>query len=148
MDIIIRKGTRDDLSAVYGLVKELALYEKAPEAVKSSVEDYHKAWDSKLIDTIVADAEGELIGMAIFYDTFSTWRGKMLYLEDFVVKEQFRGSGVGSKIYERFLQEADERNCTMVKWQVLDWNVHAIRFYEKRGATIEKDWYNVKKFLK
>ena len=147
MNIEIRKANREDLPAILDLVVELAVFEKEPEAVTASLEDYQVAWDSQLIDCIVAINEGRVVGTALFYDTFSTWKGKMLYLEDFVVKEAYRGHGIGKLIYDRLFAEAEERKSILVKWQVLDWNEGAVRFYERQGATIEKEWWNVKKYL-
>jgi len=140
----IRKAKRADLASIYQLVVELAIFEKEPEAVKATLEEYQQSWDDRLIDVIVAEQEQEIVGIALYYETFSTWRGKMLYLEDFVVKDSFRGSGIGSKIFDAFIAEAHRRKCKMVKWQVLDWNHGAIQFYERKNATIEKGWWNVK----
>jgi len=147
MNIEIRKAKREDLTAILGLVVELAIFEKEPDAVTATLEDYQKAWDTQLIDAIVATDGETVIGTALFYDTFSTWKGKMLYLEDFVVKESYRGHGIGKLIYDRLFQEAEERKSILVKWQVLDWNEGAVRFYERQGATVEKEWWNVKKYL-
>lgn len=147
MKIEIRKAIREDLGAILELVVELAVFEKEPEAVTATLDDYHKAWDSGLIDCIVATDNGKVIGTALFYDTFSTWKGKMLYLEDFVVNEAYRGKGIGKMIYDRLFAEAEERKSILVKWQVIDWNEGAVRFYERHGATIEKEWWNVKKYL-
>jgi len=144
MSIDIRKGKKDDLNAVFSLVKELAEYENEPDSVKTTADYYVEQFEKKLFSTIVAEKDGEIIGIAIFYDTFSTWRGKMLYLEDFVVREAYRKTGVGQLIFDAFIQEAHDRDCKMVKWQVLDWNTPAIKFYEKNEATIEKEWWNGK----
>lgn len=140
----LRKAIYEDLPSIYNLVVELAIFEKEPDAVKATLQDYQEHHKNGLIDIIVAEDEGAIIGMALYYDTFSTWRGKMLYLEDFVVNHAYRGKGVGSLIYDEFIEEAKRRKCTMVKWQVLDWNDGAVRFYEQKGATIEKGWWNVK----
>ena len=143
-NIVLRSANRSDMEAVLGLVRELAVFEKEPEAVKSTIDDYNSAFDSGLIGSIAAFDKEVMVGMTLFYDTFSTWRGKMLYLEDFYVKPNYRGSGIGSKLFDAVIQEAKNRNCTMIKWQVLDWNSSAIDFYEAKGATIEKEWYNGK----
>lgn len=147
MEIEIRKANREDLAGVLELVVELAVFEKEPDAVTATLGDYQTAWDSGLIDCIVATNGDKVVGTALFYDTFSTWKGKMLYLEDFVVNEAFRGKGIGKKIYDRLFAEAEERKSILVKWQVLDWNEGAVRFYQRQGATIEKEWWNVKKYL-
>ena len=140
---IIRKGNRADLKEVYDLVVELAIYEKAPDAVSASLEDYYNAFDSGAIDILVATEAGSVLGMALYYNTFSTWKGKMYYLEDFVVKENHRGRGIGAKLFEAFLDDAKQNNCKLVKWQVLDWNQPAINFYEKYGTRFQKEWLNV-----
>lgn len=142
--MIVRKANRNDLDGVYQLVNELAFYEKEPDAVKSSLEDYQKAFDENLISCHVAEEEGTIIGMALYYMTFSTWKGHMLYLEDFYVKEQFRSEGVGQQLFDAYINEAKSRGCNMVKWEVIDWNEKAIKFYERNGATIEKHWWNGK----
>lgn len=138
----IRKVASDDLESVYKMVEELAIYEKEPEAVTSDINDYKSAFESGLIDVIVADYMNEIIGIALFYETFSTWKGKMLYLEDFIVKQSFRGKGIGQLIFEQFIVEAKSRKCNLVKWEVLDWNEPAINFYKKYGTTFKTDWTN------
>jgi len=143
-NINIRAAKREDLEKIRQLVVELAVFEKEPDAVKATLFDYEAAFDSDLISSIVAEDGLDIIGMTLFYDTFSTWRGKMLYLEDFYVQPTSRGKGVGLALFDAVLNEAKARNCNMMKWQVLDWNKGAIDFYEKKGATIEKDWYNGK----
>ena len=140
----IRKATRADLNGIYQLVVELAIYEEEPNAVKSTLEDYQKAFDENLISAHVAEENGVIIGMAVYYMTFSTWRGHMLYLEDFYVTESHRSSGVGQILFDAYIIEAKSRGCKMVKWEVLDWNTKAIKFYERNGATIEKQWWDGK----
>ena len=145
--IQIRKAQYRDLDQILYLVKELALFEKEPTAVTATLETYQEAWNSKLIDAIVAEENNQVVGMALFYDTFSTWKGRMLYLEDFVVAESHRSRGIGKLIFDELFLEAERRKCILVKWQVLDWNSGAVKFYEKYGATIEKEWWNGKKYL-
>lgn len=142
--MVIRKAQINDLSGVYQLVKELAIFEEEENAVKAKLEDYQKAFREDLISAHVADLNGEIIGMALYYMTFSTWKGNMLYLEDFYVTEKYRSSGVGQQLFDAFIEEAKSRGCKMVKWEVLDWNTRAIKFYEKNGATIEKQWWDGK----
>lgn len=144
LNMKLRKATYEDLPAIYNLVVELAVFEKEPDAVKATLQDYQEQFKNELIHAIVAVDNEIIVGMALYYDTFSTWRGKMLYLEDFVVNQAYRSKGVGSLIYDEFIEEAKRRKCTMVKWQVLDWNEGAIRFYKQKGATIEQGWWNVK----
>lgn len=143
----IRKALHSDIPAIFALVQELAEYEKAPEAVITSVVTYLNDFEAGIFEAIVAEYQNEVIGTAIFYMTFSTWKGKMLYLEDFVVKETHRRFGAGQLLFDSFLQIAKEKGCSLVKWQVLDWNEPALKFYEKNNAIIEKEWWNGKIFL-
>jgi len=143
-NLILRRGQKTDLQRVYGMVKELALFENEPEAVISTVDDYILAFEEGLISLIVAEKANDVIGMALFYDTFSTWRGKMLYLEDFYVKPAHRSLGIGDMIFDAVIEESLNRKCKILKWQVLDWNTGAVKFYERKKATIEKNWWNGK----
>lgn len=140
----IRKGTRGDLSAVHELVRELAIYEKAEHEFTATLSDYQADYEAGIFQTIVAEQDGEVVGMALYYMTYSTWKGRMLYLEDFVVREHFRRQGIGQLLFDAFLAEAKVRGCRLAKWQVLDWNRPAVQFYEKQAATIEKGWWNGK----
>lgn len=148
MQIEIRKARKTDLVAIHNLVRELAIYEDAEAEFTASLSVYEESFESGLIDAIVAEVEGEVVGMCLFYLTFSTWRGRMLYLDDFVVKESHRQAGIGQLLYDELLEEAKRLDCFLAKWQVLDWNKPAINFYEKNKAIIEKEWWNVKVFLK
>lgn len=140
----IRKGEVKDLPAVLDLVHELASFEKEPQAVTTTLADYENAFDQRIFEFLVVEVEQKVVGMALYYMTFSTWKGKMLYLEDFVVKKEFRNLGLGKALFTAFQQEAVKQGAILTKWQVLDWNVDAIRFYEREGAIIEKIWYNCK----
>ena len=144
MRINIRKGYKEDLKAIYDLVYELAVYEKEPDAVTATLEDYQRDFADGLFETLIAESEGRIVGMALFYLTYSTWKGKMLYLEDFVVKESHREKGIGQLLFNAFIEEARSKNARLAKWQVLDWNTPAVKFYEKNKATIEKNWWTVK----
>ena len=150
MNIQIRKATLDDISAIHALVHELAVYENAPEQHTATVEEYKRDFEAGIFESQVAvDTEGgQIVGMIFYYMTYSTWRGKMLYLEDFVVTEKYRTYGVGQMLFDTFLEVARQKDCFLTKWQVLDWNTPAVKFYEKNQAIIEKEWWNVKIFLK
>ncbi len=142
---IIRPARATDLSAIYDLVTELAIYEKEPDAVLATLEDYQRDFADGVFEAQVAVDENEKVfGMTLYYLTYSTWRGKMLYLEDFVVSQEQRRSGAGELLFNRVLEVAKEKNCRLLKWQVLDWNKPALNFYAKYNATIEKDWWNGK----
>lgn len=147
MDINIRKATLQDVAAIYGLVKELAIYEKEEHAVTATLEDYLRDFVDEIWDSIVATKDNEIVGITIFFNTYSTWKGKMFWLEDFVVTEAYRRTGVGQMLWDAIIAEAKATNCVMMKWQVLDWNEPAIAFYEKNNAIIEKNWYNGKIFF-
>ena len=143
----IRPGNADDLPAVHELVRELAIYEKEEAAFTATLEDYRRNFAAGVFEYIVAETEGEVVGMCLYYLTWSTWKGRMLYLDDFVVRERYRRTGLGQRLYDALLARAAELDCRLVKWQVLDWNEPAIRFYEKNDAVIERGWWNVKVFL-
>ncbi len=140
----IRTATASDLPAIYDLVTELAIYEKEPDAVTATLEDYQRDFAEGVFESQVAELDGVVIGMTLYYLTYSTWRGKMLYLEDFVVSQTHRRTGAGELLFNRVLEVAKEKNCRLLKWQVLDWNKPALDFYAKHNATIEKDWWNGK----
>jgi len=140
----IRSATASDLPAIYNLVTELAIYEKEPDAVIATLEDYQRDFAEGLFECQVAEQDGVVIGMTLYYLTYSTWRGKMMYLEDFVVSQSHRRSGAGTLLFTRVLEVAKEKNCRLLKWQVLDWNKPALDFYAKYNATIEKEWWNGK----
>ena len=134
----------EDLSDIFSLVKDLANYEKEPEAVTTDLVEYKRCFEEGVFEAILAKKEGTTIGMALYYTTFSTWKGRMIYLEDFIVKEPFRKLGVGALLFDRFIAISKEKDAKLVKWQVLDWNSPAVNFYERKGATIEKNWWNGK----
>ena len=142
--LIIRKGIESDLQDIHRLVGELARYEHGEAEFTATLLDYIRDFRDGVFQTLVAESGGRIIGMALYYLTYSTWKGTMLYLEDVVVEEYHRRHGIGHKLFRAFLEEANQLNCRLVKWQVLDWNEPAVRFYKKIGATIEKDWWNGK----
>jgi GNAT superfamily N-acetyltransferase len=147
MKILVRKATLSDVPDLHALVRELARYEKAEEAFTATLDEYREDFNNGVYQALVAEAGGQVVGMALYYMTYSTWKGKMLYLEDFVILESHRRMGVGGRIFDAFLEEARELGCKLVKWQVLDWNRPALDFYEKYQAISEKEWWNGKLFL-
>ena len=144
---IIRKATRNDASDILSLVRELAIYEKAEDQVTASLSEYENFLSDGKIFANLAIIDNEIVGMVLYYETFSTWRGLMYYLEDFIVKEAYRKQGIGEKLMNSFMNEAKMAGAKLVKWQVLDWNEPAINFYKKMGCIIEDEWWNVKKFI-
>ncbi len=147
MDIRIRIAQKEDIPAIHQLVRELAIYEKEEAAFTATLEDYYQDFTDHVFEAQVAIADNQVVGMILYYMTYSTWKGKMLYLEDFVVQEAFRGKGIGQKLFDAYLDTARAKGCRLTKWQVLDWNQPAIDFYEKNKAIIEKEWWNAKIFL-
>ena len=145
MNFTIRKGNIKDASAILGLINELALFEKEPEAVLVNVEDIkHDGFgENPLFQTLIAEKEGEIVGMALYYYRFSTWKGKTIHLEDLIVKQAMRGQNIGSELYNTLLQQAYDEKVRRVEWVVLDWNTPARDFYIKSGAKILDGWETV-----
>jgi ribosomal protein S18 acetylase RimI-like enzyme len=144
MQINIRKGTEADVPAMFKLVKELALFEKAPEAVVN--DEAQMILDGFGPDPIykvfVAEDDNtkEVIGMCLYYMAYSTWKGKLLYLDDLIVTESYRRSGAGRLLLNEFIKEADRLGVKQVRWHVLDWNQPAIDFYTKYGVDFDAEW--------
>ncbi len=139
----IRTATSEDMPAVWAMVMELAIYEKAPEQVITSAEQMVRDGFSEkpLFYCLVAETEQkEIVGIALYYFAYSTWKGKMLYLDDFVVKAAYRRQNIGEKLWEALLNIAKTEHAQQMRWHVLDWNVPAIRFYEKIGAELDAEW--------
>lgn len=138
----IRKGTIKDMPRVLELIQELAVFEKQPRAVEVTVEDLERDGfgTQPLFQILVAELDGKIPGIALFYNRYSTWKGKTIHLEDLIVSEKYRGSGIGMKLYKAVMEEAKVQNVRRVEWNVLDWNTPAISFYEKTGAIVFKDW--------
>ena len=146
-DVIIRKAKIEDIPEIYALVYELAVFEKEPEALTVSIDEYEKAFSEGLLQGIVATIDHKVVGIAVFYMTFSTWKGKCLYLEDFYVQPAFRRDKIGQQLFDAYLTEAKDQGANMTKWQVLDWNETGLNFYHKNNAIIEKNWWNGKIFF-
>lgn len=146
MEVVIRKGVKSDLPAVLDLIKELADFERALNEVTVSLEDLEQDGfgNHPYYWFIVAEKEGEIIGLSFYFIRYSTWKGRFLFLEDFVVKESFRNKGVGALLFEETIRIAKELDVKGMTWQVLDWNKNAIRFYEKYNSNISTEWYNGK----
>jgi GNAT superfamily N-acetyltransferase len=145
--VTIRKGAESDMTAVHALMFELAVFEKSPESVEATVAEYLEDFRNGLFECNVAEVDGKIVGMTLFFMAYSSWRGKMLYLDDFVVNEAYRRYGIGQLLFDAFLEEGRRRGCRLVKWQVLDWNEPALQFYRKNEAIIETDWWNGKIFM-
>ena len=140
--MIIRKATKNDMTSVLELIQELATFEKEPDAVVVTVDDLIRDGFSEnpLFQCFVAEVENEIIGKALFYYRYSTWKGKTIHLEDLVVKESKRGTGAGFALYKEIIKQGKAENVRRIEWNVLDWNTPAIDFYEKSGAKVLGDW--------
>ncbi len=148
MKVTIRKATEEDIPAIHALVRELAEYERGLHKVTTTTESYREDFRDKVFDAFVAEKRGEVVGIALYYLVFSTWRGRMLYLEDFVVRESERGAGIGALLFEAFIEEAKRQDVAVAKWQVLDWNEPAIHFYKKYDVVFDREWIDCKIYLK
>lgn len=126
------------------LIKELALFEKAPnEVINTEERMLHEGFgEIPLFKAFVAEHNHSVIGLSIFYYRYSTWKGKCLYLEDLIVTEARRGEGIGKQLFEKTKEFALKDGCTKMNWQVLDWNTPAIEFYKKYGSVFEDEWLN------
>jgi GNAT superfamily N-acetyltransferase len=140
--MIIRKGEKSDMKAVLELIRELAVFEKEPDAVVVTVEDLERDGFSEnpLFHTFVAKINNEIVGVALYYYRYSTWKGKTIHLEDLIVKEKMRGSGIGFALYSKIIEQGKKDKVRRIEWAVLDWNTPAIDFYKKSGARVLDDW--------
>ena len=140
--MIIRKGNPEDMEAVLGLIQELAAFENEPEAVLITVDDLIRDGFGPvpLFQVFVAEVESEIVGIALYYYRYSTWKGKTIHLEDLVIKEKMRGTGLGYALYSEIIKQGKKDKVRRIEWNVLDWNTPAIEFYEKSGAKILDDW--------
>lgn len=143
----IRKGNPEDMQSVLGLIQELAIFENEPEAVVITVDDLVRDGfgEKPLFHVFVAEIEDELsnkeiVGIALYYYRYSTWKGKTIHLEDLVVKEKMRGTGLGSALYSEIMKQGKRDNVRRIDWNVLAWNTPAVKFYENSGAKILEDW--------
>ncbi|WP_293891345.1 GNAT family N-acetyltransferase [Flavobacterium sp.] len=138
----IRKGEKKDMKSVLDLIQELATFEKEPDAVVVTVSNLERDGfgDHPLFYTFVAEVNEEIVGMALYYYRYSTWKGKTIHLEDLIVKEKMRGSGLGFALYSKIIEQGQLDKVRRVEWNVLDWNTPAIDFYIKSGARILVDW--------
>jgi len=145
MNAIIRPAIASDSKVIISLINELALFEKEPESVNLVELDIEKYGfgGAPLFECLVAELENKVIGMALFYPRFSTWKGPTFHLEDLIVSEEFKGKGFGTQLYTAFIRHAHKTGVQRIEWNVLDWNTPAIKFYENSGAKVLQDWNTV-----
>ncbi len=146
MDNAIRKGIEKDIPKVLELVKELAVFEKAPNEVEVTIEEMLN-WGfgkDRIFEFFVLETHGIIVGMALYYFKYSTWKGKCLFLEDIIVTQSERGKGYGKLLFEEVVKIAKAQKVRRMEWQVLDWNKDAIKFYEKYKSHLDGEWINCK----
>jgi GNAT superfamily N-acetyltransferase len=142
MNMIIRKGEPADMPAVLALIQELAVFEREPNAVVVTAADLVRDGfkENPLFYTFVAEVQGKIVGMALYYFRYSTWKGKTIHLEDLILNEQFRKQRIGFALYHKVIEAGYHEGVRRIEWNVLDWNRPAIDFYQKTGAKVFDDW--------
>ncbi len=140
----LRKAQKGDCEQMMQLIKELAVYEKAPDEVTVSMEHFVESGfgAEPVWGAFVAEVDDEIVGMSLYYVRYSTWKGKRLYLEDLIVTEEFRGKGLGKILFDKTIEYGKEKGYSGMMWQVLDWNEPAIHFYKKYNAKFDGEWLN------
>jgi GNAT superfamily N-acetyltransferase len=145
MEIILQKAVKEDCKAIMQLVRELAVYEKAPDEVTVTMEHFVESGfgEKPVWEAFVAKENDIVKGFALYYIRYSTWKGQRMYLEDLLVTEDMRGKGIGKLLFEKLIEECKIKNYNGLVWQVLDWNEHAINFYKKfEGVKFDGEWLN------
>lgn len=147
MSIQIRQATKADVPALHGLVAELAEYVGERHNFTATIATYEKDFEAGFYHAVVAEDDGKVVGMALYYFVYSTWKGRMIYLEDFVLDPNYRRQGIGQRLWDVLLERGRERGCQLLKWQVVNTNTEAMKFYHAQEATIEDTWLNGKLYL-
>jgi len=144
MSIKLRRAVRKDCTRLLELVHELAVYEKAPNEVTVTLEHFEESGfgEKPVWWAFVAEENKTILGFALYYIRFSTWKGQRMYLEDILVTENARGRGIGKLLMDRLIEEAKDKKFSGMMWQVLEWNEPAINFYKKYNANLDAEWVN------
>ena len=142
MEFSIRDAREEDMNQVLDLVQELADFEKEPNAVEVNLADLkeHGFGNHPLFHCFVAELKHKIVGIALIYPRYSTWKGPVIHLEDLIVTQSMRGKGVGSALLDKVVQYSETQGVKRISWEVLDWNEPAIDFYESKGAKVMRDW--------
>lgn len=142
MEFSIRNANKDDMPQVLHLINELAIFEKEPEAVEITVEDLQKDGfgEHPSFHCFVGEINSKIEGIALIYNRYSTWKGKIIHLEDLIVSKAMRGSGLGTALLDEVVKYGHHLGVKRINWEVIDWNEPAIAFYEKKGANVMRDW--------
>lgn len=143
-NMIIREARREDCAALLELVRELAVYEKAPDEVTVTLEHFEESGfgPNPVWKAFVAEDGDKIVGFALYYIRYSTWKGCRMYLEDLLVTESYRGQGIGRLLFDKLIAEAKEKKFSGMVWQVLEWNEPGINFYKKYDAKFDPGWWN------
>lgn len=147
MSTLIRQATTADVPALHALVAELADYVGERHNFTATTTAYAADMADGFYEALVAEDDGKVIGMALYYFTYSTWKGRMVYLEDFVLDPAYRRRGIGQQLWDALLERGRSRGCKLLKWQIIDTNTEAMKFYHAQDAIIEDNWLNGKLFL-
>lgn len=146
--MIIREAKESDVVAILGLIHELAIYENAPDEVENTLEQLTiDLFVDRCCKALVCETEGSIVAFTLFYTSYSTWKGKCLYLEDLYVQEAWRKHGIGQLLFDAVVSIAKSSNFKRMDWQVLDWNEPAINFYKKNNALLDPEWINGRLFF-
>lgn len=146
--MVVREAKRKDCIFIFDLIKELALYEKAPEQVTNTAEQLEiDLFERPICHAIVAEINNEILGFALYYTSYSTWKGRCLYLEDFYVKEAHRKKGIGKLLFDEVVRIAKLQKVKRMDWQVLEWNEPGLEFYRKEKAILDGEWVNGRLFF-